>query len=316
MLPAILKGFGGIGLFLLGMMQLKSSLAKLAGKSLHRWLTAATGSLPTAFLAGVILTGLVQSSSLVTVLTIGLVSARLMTFHQALGIVLGTNIGTTFTGHLLALDLDSWGLPLAAACGCLSLVWRGRFRHFMMAMAGLGVVFWAMGLMSTAADVLHTRAELAAYLASLDENHWHGVLAGIVITALLQSSSLVAGITMALADQSAVTLSTAIAIILGGNIGTCATAVLASVGSNTEARRVSAAHVVLNLFGVIIFFPFINLFAAIIQKSATDLSQQVANANTIFNLISSLAVLPWSRQFASLITWMVREPGQQKIWRA
>lgn len=305
---ALVTGTAGIVLFLTGMQLLKTGMKGLAQYRLHTWLNTATRSPLAGAATGMVLTMLVQSSSAVTVITIGMVSSGLLSFSQAIGVVLGTNVGTTVTAQLMAFDLGQYGLPITATGVMMVLVGRKTVRRLGTAVAGLGVVFLGLDMMEGAATSLQYRDGLIIYLINMGQHPFQGLVAGLLATAVLQSSSLVIGIIITLADQALVSLPGAVALVLGSNIGTCITAVLASLGGTTDARRVAMAHVLLNITGALVFFPFIDTFARLVSLTSPYLPRQIANAHTIFNFITSLAVLPWAESFAKVVCRLV--PGR------
>ncbi|KKM12427.1 hypothetical protein SY88_03925 [Clostridiales bacterium PH28_bin88] len=290
------------------MQLLKTGMKGLAQYRLHTWLNTATRSPLAGAVTGMVLTMLVQSSSAVTVITIGMVSSGLLSFSQAIGVVLGTNVGTTVTAQLMAFDLGQYGLPITATGVMMVLVGRKTVRRLGTAVAGLGVVFLGLDMMESAATSLQYRDGLVIYLINMGQHPFQGLVAGLLATAVLQSSSLVIGIIITLADQALVSLPGAVALVLGSNIGTCITAVLAGLGGTTDARRVAMAHVLLNIIGALVFFPFIDTFARLVSLTSPYLPRQIANAHTIFNFITSLAVLPWAESFAKVVCRLV--PGR------
>lgn len=297
----------GLGLFLGGMHLMRIGLFALAGDSLHRWLVRFTKTPTRGLLTGTLMTMLVQSSSAVSVVTIGLVNARLLSFPQTVGIILGTNIGTTFTTQLIALNPQKMALPMFLL-GCSVLWMRSTIvRAIGMSLSGFGCVFLGIQVMQTAAEPLqHTPFFLSA-LAQPDSSYLNGIFLGAVFTALLHSSSAVTAMTMGFMNEQLLSLGMGIAIVLGSNIGTCVTAVMAAVGGNAAAKQVAWVHVVLNIAGVLLFLPFIRQLGLTVTWLTNDPAIQIAHAQTLFNVICSLLALPFAYNIARLAQRCIRE---------
>lgn len=232
-------------------------------------------------------------------MAVSFVDAELLPFENTLALILGSNIGTTITNQLLAFPLDSLTpyIMILGALGYLFIPHRGRF--LFLSIFGLGLLFFALSLLQAGMAPLANLPLCQQFLHRLGDNHLQGVIAGTVLSALLHSSSATTGIVMLLAQDGWLTLPTALAFIFGANIGTCFTAVLAALGSSRAAQRVALYHVMLNVFGVIIFFPFVGLLAHGLTLIGGSLSRQVANAHTFFNLLSSILAFP-------LLAWSTR----------
>ncbi len=302
----LFKFSAGVALLLFGMQFMKAGLEKAAQHRMRGVLQALTRNPYTGALAGTVITALVQSSTAVTVITIGLVNAGIITFYQAVGIVLGTNIGTTVTAQLISFRLEDLALP-AIGLGAIIMTWSRRqgWRCLGQSIVGFGVVFVGIGAMSQALIPLKDSPLFIKTLSAMSGSVLLGVLAGTLFTALIHSSSTTTGVVIALAHQGMIDLPAAIAIIFGSNIGTCITGVIASIGSSVNAQRVAASHVMLNVIGVLLFLPFLTPFSTFIAGTAPGLTRQVANAHTLFNILSSIVILPFTRQFAWLITKIV-----------
>lgn len=278
---------------------LRHGLQAFAGHRFQQILLWMTETPWRGFWSGSISTALLQSSTALTVMTVSFVDAELLPYENALALILGSNIGTTLTTQLLAFPLEQLTpcLMLFGSLGYLLIPNRGRFLS--LSLLSLGLLFFALSLLKAGMAPL---AELPAsrhFLRQLGDNHLEGVIAGTLISALLHSSSATTGIVMLLTEDGWLTLPTALAFIFGANIGTCFTAVLAALASSRAAQRVALFHVLLNLFGVLIFLPFVNPLAAGLSLMGGNLSRQVANAHTLFNLLSSLLafpLLPWAEQ--------------------
>lgn len=304
----LLKFSAGVALLLFGMQFMKTGLENVAQRRMRSTLQTLTRTPLTGALAGTVITALVQSSTAVTVITIGLVNAGIISFYQAVGIVLGTNIGTTVTAQLISFRFEDLALP-AIGLGAIIMTWSRRkgWRYLSQSIVGFGIVFLGIATMSHALTPMKDSPLFLRALSAMSVSPLLGVLAGSVFTALIHSSGTTTGVVIALAHQGMIDLPAAIAVIFGSNIGTCITGVIASIGSSVNAKRVAVSHVMLNVIGVLLFLPFLSPFSAQIARTDPVLARQVANAHTVFNIISSVVVLPFARQFANLIVKMV--PG-------
>lgn len=298
----LLKFSAGVALLLFGMRFMKEGLEKAAKKRIRQALKVLTRNPLTAFFTGTFLTALVQSSTAVTVITIGFVNAGVINFYQAVGIILGTNVGTCITAQMISFSLNELALPAIGLGALLMFIPNRRsVRYLGQSIIGFGVVFLGIGTMSDSLEPLRHSPAFVKLLGQVSANAFFGVIAGALFTALIHSSATTAGVVMALSGQGLVDLPTAIAIILGSNVGTCVTGVLAAIGTPTAAKQVAAAHVLLNVLGVAAIMPFIHPFTDLIAATAANLPRQIANAHTIFNVLSSVLVLPFSRHFAALV---------------
>lgn len=297
-----------VGLYLLlrGMQIMQSGLENLSKNKMRLALAALTATPAAAAFTGTILTMLAQSSTAITVLTIGFINAGLLNLTQAVGIILGTNVGTCITVQLISFNLFKLALPAIAVGAALWAMGKQRpAGQWGRALFGFGLVFVSLWLISTALAPLREAPWVSETLLTLNNSPLRAVLAGTLVTALLHSSAAATGLVMLLSEQHLISLPTALALVLGNNIGTCVTAVLASLGGPRAGKQVAAAHVLLNVLGVIIFLPLLRPFAALISCSADSLPRQVANAHTLFNVLSSLAVLPLARPFSRLVNLIV-----------
>jgi phosphate:Na+ symporter len=315
--------FGGLALFLYGLDQLSEGLKQAAGDRLKTLLTRLTTSRFLGALTGAVVTGILNSSSVTTVLVVGFVTAGVMTLAQSVAVIMGANIGSTVTAQILAFNLSAYAL-LAVAVGFFMLfsAKRAALRHWGMMVMGLGLVFYGMGLMSDAMKPLRLYPPFVQALARMD-TPLYGILAGALFTGLVQSSAATVGIAIALASEGLLTLPAGIALALGANIGTCVTALLAALGKPVEAVRAATVHVGFNVLGVVIWFPFISLLARLAiavspgsaglegtQKLAAEVPRQIANANTLFNVLNTLLLIGFTGWFARMATRFV--PARQQ----
>ncbi|NNE01217.1 MAG: Na/Pi cotransporter family protein [Pirellulaceae bacterium] len=247
---------GGLGIFLLGMKYMSEGMQAVAGSSLRRVVALVTNNRLFAVTVGVFVTCVVQSSSVTTVMVVGFVNSGVMELSQAIGVIMGANIGTTITGWILTLKIGKYGLPLLGFATFAFLFSRGeRLRFWAMAIMGVGMIFFGLELMKDACKIIKTMPEFEAWFQTFVADNYLGVLKcamiGCILTVLVQSSSATLGITISLASQGIISYETAAALVLGENIGTTITAFLASLGATTNARRAAYFHVVFNIVGVL-----------------------------------------------------------------
>ncbi|NLT95025.1 MAG: Na/Pi cotransporter family protein [Clostridia bacterium] len=294
----------GLGVFLLGIYILKIGLENIATFNIKKMIANFTSTPLKGCLTGTFITALLQSSRAVSVITIGLVDTGIMTFGQALGIILGTNIGTTITGQIMAFRLEALGWPFTFF-GLIMLVLGKRMRIAGFILWGLGFIFLGMDIMGMAFSFVINNPLVKNLLFLTARSHLLAIIFGIIFTAIIQSSSAMTGIVLVLAKNGHLDLITSTAIILGSNVGTCFTAVLASIGASVNGKRVAAAHVVLNVLGVILLYPFLEQFTMLMSLSSTDVPRQIAHTHTAFNVFCSLVVLPFAGLFVKFIAWLV-----------
>lgn len=285
-----------LGMFLLGMLMMKSGLYVLSGDRLKRWILHFTKTPVQSFLTGTIATALLQSSSAMMVLTVGLVATGYLTFQQSIGIILGSNIGSTITTELITLDLGTSIIPMLLAGAFLVFFARHRIGYSIgMTLVGLACLFFAMEGFSALAKPLSTNPLVHEWLQQTNRSHAFGVLVGTVLTAIIQSSAATIGIAMGFLHERLLTLPAGIAILLGANIGTCVTALLASIGASREAKFTAYTHLWLNVAGVGVFYFSIAPLAHIVRLFASSPDVQLAHASVLFNVICSVVALPFTR---------------------
>lgn len=290
----------GIMLFLFGMQLMRIGLARLSGDYLRVFLSRSTETPFHGFFTGTIATLILQSSSAVTVITIGLINAGMLSFYQSIGIILGTNIGTVVTVQLIALNIGRWAVPLLLIGAFFVLFSNNKLRATGLFFGGFATIFLGMDALQMIAEPIQRSAVLQGLIALPKQQILIGVLLGIVVTAIIQSSTATTAMTMSMLYYQGLPLSFGIAIVLGSNIGTCFTAILASIGGSAEGKQMATAHVLLNVIGVALFVPAILPFANFVQLLTPYPPTQIAHAQLIFNLVSSLAILPFVKPFAKL----------------
>ena len=292
----VLGLLGGLALFLYGMQMMSSGLEAAAGNRMKRILEKLTANRFLGVLVGAGITAVIQSSSAMTVMVVGFVNSGMMTLRQAVWIIMGANIGTTITGQLIALDIGQLA-PLFAFVGVAMVVFfkKPQIHHYGNILAGLGVLFIGMEMMSSSMEPLR---EWPAFveMVSTFSNPLVGIAAGTLFTAIIQSSSASVGILQAMAAGGIVGLDSAVYVLFGQNIGTCITAVLASFGTSRNAKRTTIIHLMFNLFGTVLFTiicmttPLTDLVASFTPGSP---DAQIANMHTLFNIVTTLILLPF-----------------------
>ncbi|PYZ98692.1 Na/Pi cotransporter [Alteribacter lacisalsi] len=288
-------------LFLFGMTVMRQGLLNLQGRRMSDFLVKFIDRPYKGLLAGALVTGLLQSSSAVMVMTVGLVAARVISFRHSIGIMLGANIGTCLTLEIVAMN-TTWLIAPLLIFGVPLLMTRNHVLFCIGCFSfGLGSIFVAMHGFETLAYPLSSLTAVYEWLTSTDEKSTLALLAGIFLSGVIQSSSAVSAITMSFMNEHIFSLPTGIAIMLGANIGTCVTAWLASIGGSVESRLTAYAHIWINIIGVIVFFPFLHVFADVIQLTADTPAIQLAHAATVFNILSSAVILPFTDRFARFL---------------
>ena len=294
---------GGLALFLYGMQMMSNNLEAAAGNKMKQILEKLTTNRFMGILVGAAITALIQSSSATTVMTVGFVNSGLMSLNQAVWIIMGANIGTTITGQLIALDVGALA-PLIAFIGVVLVVFvkNKKLQHVGGIVAGVGVIFIGMGMMSDAMLPLRDEPEFIQLMTSF-KNPLLGVMAGALFTAVIQSSAASIGILQALAVSGVIGLHSAVFVLFGQNIGTCITAVLASVGTNRNAKRTTAIHLMFNVVGTVIFVvlcmvtPFVDWM---ITTKPANPAAQIANVHTIFNIATTVILFPFGPMLVNI----------------
>ena len=310
---------GGVGLFLVGMILMSEGLKAAAGSSLQQVLEKATGTPVSAFLSGTGLTALVQSSSATTITTIGFVSAGLLSFPAALGVIVGANVGTTSTGWIVSLlgfklNVGAVALPFIGVGALLKLLGSGRRAHLGMAIVGFGLIFVGIDFLQDGMGGLAQRLDLSGFSHVGLGGRLTLVLVGALMTVLLQSSSAAVAVTLTALFSGAVGLEQAAYLVIGQNLGTTVKAVLASMGASVPAQRTALAHILFNLVTALIAFIGAGFLLNLAVLTSDRLSNEdpsfiLALFHTIFNLLGALLFLPVLKPFARLVTRMVPDRG-------
>lgn len=324
---------GGLGLFIFGMKIMSEGLQKIAGDKLRKVLEALTNNRLMGMLVGIIVTSIVQSSSAVTVMTVGFVNAGLMSLVQAIGVVIGANIGTTVTAQIIAFKITEYALPAIGMGTALRLFSRKqKWQYIGEVILGFGILFFGLEIMKEAFGPLRGSKTFVNAFATFSTNPFLGIIAGTILTLIVQSSSATIGITMALATSGLIDFYGSVALILGENIGTTSTAMISSIGTNTTARRTAVSHLLFNAIGVAymlfilpVFIQFINFITPgevdLVIQTAREaqefglnigdkpyIARHIANAHTIFNVANCLIFIPLVGVLARISTHLI--PGK------
>ncbi|OMF34179.1 sodium:phosphate symporter [Paenibacillus sp. FSL H8-0548] len=300
----------GFAVFMCGMKLMELALHRLAGPYLTGILARSTATPIHGLAIGTVTTAFLQSSTAVTVIAIGMVNAGLLTFPRTLGIILGTNIGTCITTEIIGLNLNKVAIPLlgfsiglwliTAIFGELRLIpalrktrWLDSLRSISVVLCGFALLLTGMTMMQGVGPAVQDSPLFSWFLGKATGSLWWGLAAGAVLTAAVHSSAAVIGIIMGFVSAGVMPIELGIAVVLGANIGTCATALLASIGGSKAGQYVAWSHVILNAGGALLFMPFIGELTAISEWISTTPAGQIARAQTIFNVLSSLLALPF-----------------------
>ncbi len=306
---------GGLGLFLYGMNLMGDGLQKSAGSKLKRIIELLTSNVIMGVLVGMVVTMVIQSSSATTVMVVGFVNAGIMSLPQAIGVIMGANIGTTITAQLVSLDVDFLA-PVALGIGIVIYMFsnKPKYKHIAEILIGFGILFTGMDFMKDAVKPLAEYQGFTDMLLSFGHHPILGVLMGFAITAIVQSSSASMGMLIALASQGLIPITAALPILYGENIGTCVTSLISSIGASRNARRAAIMHLTFNVLGSVIFMFILSkpIIAIVTAIDPTDAARQIANAHTLFNIINVIILLPFNKLIVKLALKLVPETkGEQ-----
>ncbi|MCD6288163.1 MAG: Na/Pi cotransporter family protein [Candidatus Hydrogenedentes bacterium] len=325
---------GGLGLFLLGMKNMSEGMQTVAGSRLRHTIGTVTNNRLMATGVGLLVTCVIQSSSVTTVMTVGFVNAGLMTLRQAIGVIMGANIGTTLTGWILVVKVGKYGLPMLGIAALFYLFSKREKWHYLaMAIMGLGMVFFGLELMKNGFKPIKEMESFARWFHYFSADNYFGVLkcamAGCLLTCIVQSSSATLGITMGLASTGVIPFETAAALVLGENIGTTITAYLASLGATTNAKRAAYAHIVFNMIGVFWITLLFTPYMVIIRKLAGGdpnlmvlqngvetyprIIRAIAMTHSGFNITNTLVFLPFVNLLAKGLTRFVPDRIHKEV---
>lgn len=298
----------GLVIFLFGMQNFSAEIQKIAGEKFRKVLGKAVSNRFTATLSGAGVTALLQSSTATTLITVGLINAGVISFAQSLGIILGSNIGSTLTAQLVALNLTSFA-PFLVIFGFFLGIFGGRYKYLGKGIFYFGLVFFGIGLISQAVYPIRDDPLVLDYFSRLD-NTYLAILAGFIFTVLTNSSAVTIGIAIVLSQSGLISLQQGIPILLGANLGTTILTLIVSSRLNLYAKRTAVAHLMFNVIGVLILLPFITPFANFITLLGGSTQQQIANAHTIFNVLAAFLFLIILTPFRKVVEFLV--PGNEE----
>lgn len=306
----IINLIGGLGLFLYGMNLMGEALQKFAGSKLKKVIERLTSNLIMGVLVGTLVTSIIQSSSATTVMVVGFVNAGVMSLNQAIGVIMGANIGTTVTAQIVSLNIDGVA-PLSLGIGIVLYLLsnKKKTKNIGEIFIGFGILFVGMNFMKEAVQPLREYQVFTDMLLTFGKYPILGLLMGFGITAIVQSSSASMGMLVALASEGLIPISSALPILYGQNIGTCVTSLLSSIGTSINARRAAMMHLIFNVLGTVVFLLFLNkpvqLVATLIDPN--NVARQLANIHTLFNLVSVILLLPFTKFIINLSVKLIPE---------
>lgn len=293
----------GLGMFLYGMNVMGDGLQKAAGDKLKKIIEMLTTNRIMGVLVGAVVTGIIQSSSATTVMTVGFVNAGIMTLKQAIGIIMGANIGTTVTAQLVSFSIEKYA-PIAIGIGVLFWLFSKNttVKNFSEILIGFGILFVGMNFMKAAAAPVSEMQSVHNAMLYLSKNPLLGVLAGFMITGTIQSSSASIGILIVLASQGVLPITAALPVLYGDNIGTCVTSLLSTIGASRNSKRTALMHLCFNVIGTILFIVVLSrpIIRIVENVDPTNVPRQIANAHTLFNLVNVVILLPFSNYIVKL----------------
>lgn len=307
--------FGGLGLFLYGMKLMSYGLENIAGERLKGILEKITSNKIMGVLVGTIVTAVIQSSSATTVMVVSFVNAGLMSLVQATGVILGSNIGTTITAQIVSFSLEVVA-PIFIGIGAILMLSskKKKIKDIAVISVGFGILFMGMGLMSSSMKPIAELEIFKEIIIIMGRYSILGVLVGVIMTAIVQSSSATTSILVALAAAGTIDMKIAFPIVLGCNIGTCVTAIIASLTANKTAKKAALLHLLFKIFGTIIFLPLsVYVVKVVAYLTPNNLGRQVANAHTIFNIVITLVVLPISGYFVKFVNKVLPDEEEKEV---
>ena len=310
----LLALFSGLALFLFGMEFMGDGLENAAGSRLKSFFDKAITNPLKGALVGTIVTAIIQSSSATTVMVVGFVNAGLMSLYQAVGVIMGANIGTTITGQLITFKIDDY-IPVFIIVGAALILFmkQEKRKEIGKIIFGFGLLFMGLTAMKDAMSPIAETTFFQDLIIALEGNMFLGILVGAVMTAVVQSSSASTAILLSLAATGAISLQVAIPILFGNNIGTCVTALLSSLNANKIAKKAAFIHLSFNLIGTLIFLPLIGILCQIVTYMGGDIDKQIANAHTIFNIVNAIILLPFAGVFVKLANLALKDKeGEQQ----
>lgn len=311
----IFNFLAGTASVIFGVNRMSAGLEKLNGPMIEKTLKMFTGKVLTAFASGTVITTLVQSSTAVMLITVGLVNSGIMKLPQAIGVIYGANIGTTVTAQLMAFRLRDGAVPIIVFAFMIVLISKKTFfKSLGTALMGLGFLFLGINIMNWGVPLIKESQKVYEIFMQYGKNPYIGLCIGIVTTMLVQSSSATVGITIVLFNAGLISFDAALGLTLGDNIGTCITAQLASLGTSLPARRTAWAHTLYNgigvLIAIILLAPFADLIEFVTLAAGQDKTRLVANTHTVFNMLSAILFLPLTKYYVRFIEWIIPDSSK------
>ena len=298
---------GGLAIFLFGIRFGGRGLQKAAGKKLRDTVVRLTSNRFMGLITGVVLTVIIQSSSATTAMLVSFANAGIIGLHQALGVILGSDIGTTLTVQLIAFRIFDYALLVVALGFVLFLSKTERYSRLGQIIMGFGLLFFGMTIMSSAVEPVKDHPTFVRFMLGVERNPGLAIIISALFTALIHGSAATIGLVLIFAFEGAITLKGAIPLVLGANIGTCATALMAATASNAEGRRIAWAHTLFKVGAVALVFPFLGRFTDFVSTTAPSLTRQIANAHSLFNIGAALVFIPFVRPWGKLFQFLVKE---------
>ena len=314
-LDIVISLMGGLGLFLYGMNLMAEGLEKSAGSKLKRIVELLTSNIFMGVIVGAFVTAIIQSSSATTVMVVGFVNAGIMNLTQAIGVIMGANIGTTVTAQLVSFDLNGMA-PIALGIGIILYLFasKPKVKNIAEILIGFGILFTGMDFMKNAVEPLAEYKGFTDLLVGFGDHPLLGLLLGFGITAIVQSSSASMGMLIALASQGLIPLNAALPILYGQNIGTCVTSLISSVGASRNAKRAAVMHLIFNVLGTAVFLIVLNkpVVSFVTNMNPGDVARQIANTHTLFNIISVIILLPFTKFIINLAIKLVPDKAGEE----
>ncbi|WP_278681336.1 Na/Pi cotransporter family protein [Paraclostridium bifermentans] len=311
----VISLMGGLGLFLYGMNLMAEGLEKSAGSKLKRIVELLTSNVFMGVIVGAFVTAIIQSSSATTVMVVGFVNAGIMNLTQAIGVIMGANIGTTVTAQLVSFDLNGMA-PIALGIGIILYLFasKPKVKNIAEILIGFGILFTGMDFMKNAVEPLAEYKGFTDLLVGFGDYPLLGLLLGFGITAIVQSSSASMGMLIALASQGLIPLNAALPILYGQNIGTCVTSLISSVGASRNAKRAAVMHLIFNVLGTAVFLIVLNkpVVSFVTNMNPGDVARQIANTHTLFNIISVIILLPFTKFIINLAIKLVPDKAGEE----
>ncbi len=298
---------GGLAIFLFGIKFGGRGLQKAAGSKLRETMCTLTNNRFLGLITGIVVTVIIQSSSATTAMLVSFANAGIIILQQALGVILGADIGTTLTVQLIAFRIFDYALLIVAVGFVIFMSSTERYSRLGQIIMGFGLLFFGMSVMSGAVDPVKDHPAFIKFMLGVERSPVFAIVASAIFTAIIQSSAATIGLVLTLAFQGIIHLETAIPLVLGANIGTCATALLASLGSTAEGRRIAWAHIFFKVAGVLLLLPFLGPFTRFVAGTSPVLTRQIANAHSLFNIGAAFAFIPFVKPWAKLFRFLVKE---------